>query len=87
MLDWPENDFRIFVGDLGNEANDDVLAKAFNKFATFQKARIVRDKKSNKTKGAALEAMLLEGYVAFRKHCTAEVPGLLCGADTSMLVC
>lgn len=52
MLDWPENDFRIFVGDLGNEANDDVLAKAFNKYATFQKARIVRDKKSNKTKGA-----------------------------------
>ena len=43
LLDWPENDFRIFVGDLGNEANDDVLAKAFNKYATFQKARIVRD--------------------------------------------
>ena len=66
MLDWPENDFRIFVGDLGNEANDDVLAKAFNKFATFQKARIVRDKKSNKTKGAALETMLLKGCVGFR---------------------
>ena len=52
LLDWPEGDFRIFVGDLGNETNDDVLTRAFNKYATFNKARVVRDKRSNKTKGA-----------------------------------
>ena len=52
LLDWPENDFRIFVGDLGNETNDDVLTRAFNKYPTFNKARVVRDKRSNKTKGA-----------------------------------
>ncbi len=23
--DWPENDFRIFCGDLGNEVTDEVL--------------------------------------------------------------
>ena len=51
LSEWPENDFRIFVGDMGNEVNDDILTKAFTKYATFQKAKIVRDKHSNKSKG------------------------------------
>ena len=86
MLDWPENDFRIFVGDLGNEANDDVLAKAFNKFATFQKARIVRDKKSNKTKGAALEAMmLLKGCIALRNTAFQRPQGVCMGLSPACL--
>ena len=53
LLEWPENDFRIFVGDLGNETNDEVLNKAFARFPTFNKAKVVRDKKTNKTKGEA----------------------------------
>lgn len=51
LSEWAENDFRIFVGDMGNEVNDDILTKAFTKYATFQKAKIVRDKHSNKSKG------------------------------------
>ena len=42
---------RIFVGDLGNEVNDDVLQKSFQKFTSFQKGKVVRDKRTNKTKG------------------------------------
>jgi len=38
--DWPENDYRIFVGELGNELNDDALAKAFQKYPSFAKARV-----------------------------------------------
>ncbi len=53
LAEWPPNDFRIFVGDMGNEVNDDVLTKAFQKYASFAKAKIVRDKHSNKSKGAA----------------------------------
>ncbi len=45
------DDYRIFVGDLGNETNDEVLRKAFCKYPSFQKARVVRDKRSGKTKG------------------------------------
>ena len=26
--EWPENDYRIFVGDLGAEVNDDMLTRA-----------------------------------------------------------
>jgi len=56
--DWDTEDYRIFVGDLGNEVNDDMLAKAFNKYPTFQRARVLRDKRSGKTKGF--------GFVSFR---------------------
>lgn len=31
LAEWPENDFRIFVGDLGNEVNDDLLTKSFQR--------------------------------------------------------
>ncbi|RWW28743.1 hypothetical protein GW17_00006763, partial [Ensete ventricosum] len=58
LADWPEsmipnrtNDFRLFCGDLGNEVNDDILAKAFSKYPSFNMARVVRDKWTGKTKG------------------------------------
>jgi RNA recognition motif-containing protein len=51
LAEWPDNDYRIFVGDLGNEVNDDVLTKAFSQFPSFFKARVVYDKKTNKSKG------------------------------------
>jgi hypothetical protein len=40
--------FRLFVGDLSNDVSDDVLSSAFNKYASFQKARVVRDRLSQK---------------------------------------
>lgn len=58
LSEWPENDFRIFVGDMGNEVNDDILTKSFTKYASFQKAKIVRDKHSNKSKGGLAVAKL-----------------------------
>ncbi|KAF5729738.1 hypothetical protein HS088_TW20G00102 [Tripterygium wilfordii] len=51
LAEWPENDFRLFCGDLGNEVNDDVLSKAFSRFPSFNMARVVRDKRTGKTKG------------------------------------
>ncbi|KAK1592291.1 hypothetical protein Q3G72_022534 [Acer saccharum] len=51
LSDWPENDYRLFCGDLGNEVNDDVLSKAFQRFPTFNMAKVVRDKRTGKTKG------------------------------------
>lgn len=51
LADWPINDFRIFCGDLGNEVTDEMLKKVFSKYPTFSKAKIVREKKTGKTKG------------------------------------
>ncbi|KEP64843.1 UNVERIFIED_CONTAM: RNA recognition motif-containing protein [Hammondia hammondi] len=49
--EWPENDFRVFCGDLGNEVTDEVLTNAFRKYRSFAKARVVRDKRTGKTRG------------------------------------
>jgi RNA recognition motif-containing protein len=51
LEDWPDNDFRIFCGDLGNEVNDDILANSFKKYPSFVKARVIKDKKTLKSKG------------------------------------
>ncbi|KAK9083177.1 hypothetical protein Scep_029648 [Stephania cephalantha] len=51
LAEWPENDYRLFCGDLGNEVNDDVLSKAFSRFPSFNMARVVRDKRTGKTRG------------------------------------
>lgn len=51
LLEFDPKDFRIFCGDLGNDVTDDMLNKLFSRYPSFQKARVVRDKKTNKTKG------------------------------------
>jgi len=51
LAEWPEDDFRIFCGDLGNEVTDEMLANAFSKYNSFVKAKVIRDKRTGKTKG------------------------------------
>lgn len=51
MVDWPDDDYRIFAGDLGNEVTDDHLARAFKKYPSFLRARVVRDNKTGKARG------------------------------------
>jgi RNA recognition motif-containing protein len=64
LEDWPDNDFRIFVGDLGNEVTDEVLSTVFRKYASFVKARVVRDKKTMKSKGFGFVSLLnVDDYI------------------------
>ena len=58
LKDWDNNDFRIFCGDLGNDVTDEVLARVFGRYPSFQKAKVIRDRKTNKTKGY--------GFVSFK---------------------
>ena len=51
LNDWDLNDYRVFCGDLGNEVTDDHLRRAFSQYPSLQKVKVVRDKRSNKTKG------------------------------------
>lgn len=53
-----KDDFRLFCGDLGKEMTDELLARAFNKYPSFQRARVVRDKITGKPKGY--------GFVSFK---------------------
>ena len=43
--------FRLFVGNLAGEVTDESLHKAFAKYASLQKARVVREKRTSKSKG------------------------------------
>lgn len=51
LLEWDPSHFRLFVGDLAGEVTDETLFKAFSKYPTLVKARVVREKKSQRSKG------------------------------------
>jgi RNA recognition motif-containing protein len=51
LSEWPDNDYRIFVGNLGNEVTDEMLAASFKVYASYQRSRVVRDKRTMKTRG------------------------------------
>lgn len=51
LLEWDPAHFRLFVGNLAGEVTDDSLFKAFGQFPSVQKARVIRDKRTQKSKG------------------------------------
>ncbi|XP_952454.1 RNA binding protein, putative [Theileria annulata] len=58
LEDWPKNDYRIFCGDLGNEVTDEILANSFKRYPSFQRARVIRDKNSGKSRGYGFVSLL-----------------------------
>lgn len=40
LQEWPENDYRIFVGDIGKEVTTEMLAKQFQHYASYAKAKV-----------------------------------------------
>jgi nucleolysin TIA-1/TIAR len=56
--------FHIFVGDLSNEVNDEILHQAFSIFGTISEARVMWDMKTGRSRGY--------GFVAFRDRADAE---------------
>ncbi|KAG8930642.1 hypothetical protein FRC03_001860 [Tulasnella sp. 419] len=56
LLEWEPSWFRLFVGDVSNDVTDDILSNAFSKYTSFTKAKVIRDKLSQKAK---------YGFVAF----------------------
>ncbi|XP_060186145.1 uncharacterized protein LOC132615557 [Lycium barbarum] len=51
LTEWRPDNYRLMCANLGNEVTDDVLSKAFSRFPTFNMAKVVRDKRTGKTKG------------------------------------
>lgn len=51
LLEWDPSHLRLFVGNLGGETTDDALLKAFAGWQSVQKARVIRDKRTSKSKG------------------------------------
>jgi RNA recognition motif-containing protein len=44
------DDYRVFIGNLGNEVNEDHLKSVFGKYSSFAMVRVIRSK-NGKTKG------------------------------------
>jgi len=59
LSDWGDDDFRIFCGDLGNDVNDELLTRTFNKYPSFIRAKVIRDKRTGKSKGF--------GFISFKE--------------------
>ncbi|KAL8350563.1 hypothetical protein RB601_001116 [Gaeumannomyces tritici] len=57
LMEWDPSHLRIFVGNLAGETTDESLLKAFSRWKSVAKAKVVRDKRNNKSKGY--------GFVAF----------------------
>ncbi|CAL5871133.1 uncharacterized protein PFLUO_LOCUS5379 [Penicillium psychrofluorescens] len=56
--------FHIFVGDLSNEVNDEILLQAFSAFGSVSEARVMWDMKTGRSRGY--------GFVAFRERQDAD---------------
>ncbi|KAL2313057.1 RNA-binding protein [Schizosaccharomyces pombe] len=57
LLEWDPNHFRLFVGNLGNDVNDESLYQAFSEYPSLVKTKVVRDREG-KTRGF--------GFVSFK---------------------
>ncbi|KAH7171206.1 hypothetical protein EDB81DRAFT_777940 [Dactylonectria macrodidyma] len=51
LLEWDPSHLRLFVGNLAGETTDEALLKAFTRWKSVQKARVIRDKRTAKSKG------------------------------------
>lgn len=68
LSEWPENDFRIFVGNLGKEVTDSVLSHAFSRYPSFTKAKVMRSKDGQgKGFGFVSLSSIQEGALALRE--------------------
>jgi hypothetical protein len=58
LLEWDPAHPRLFIGNLAGEVTDDSLYKAFAKYASIVKTKVVRDRRTTKSKGY--------GFVSFK---------------------
>jgi RNA recognition motif-containing protein len=71
LCEWPENDYRLFIGDISKEVTDEAVAKHFKAlYKSFVKARVVHSKKEIKGRGYAFVSFLdpLECAKALREQ-------------------
>ena len=52
------DDYRIFVGDLGNDTTDEDLKEAFGKYPSFAKCKVIRNKRTLRSKGFGFVSFL-----------------------------
>ena len=70
LADWNENDFRLFIGNLGREVTTEILANQFRqRFPSFTMARVVQNKIGKGSAGYGFVAFsdAIEGIKAMKE--------------------
>lgn len=66
---WPQHDFRLFIGDLGQHVTDKSLTEALRGWAGFNMARVATDPRSKLCKGFGFASFATEAEgVAVIRH-------------------
>lgn len=58
LTQWPENDFRLFVGNLAKDLKDHDLSQHFSKYPSFAMAKIMYNKTDGKSRGYGFVSVL-----------------------------
>ncbi|KAL7427807.1 hypothetical protein ACHAXM_001007 [Skeletonema potamos] len=58
LTHWPENDFRLFVGNLAKDLKDHDLSQHFSKYPSFAMAKIMYNKSDGKSRGYGFVSVL-----------------------------
>ena len=59
LIEWPKNDFRLFVGNLAKDVHTTQLEEVFrNKYTSFAMGRVIYNKADNKSKGYGFVSFL-----------------------------
>ena len=58
LAQWPEKDFRLFVGNLAKDLKQNHLEQAFSKYPSFHMARVMYDKATGKSRGYGFVSLL-----------------------------
>ncbi|KAF2402442.1 RNA-binding domain-containing protein [Trichodelitschia bisporula] len=51
LLEWDPSHPRLFIGNLAGEVTDESLLKAFSRYPSVSRARVIREKRTTKSKG------------------------------------
>lgn len=70
LADWPDDDFRIFVGNMDPAVTDAQLYQHFAKYASLNQVRVIRDNKTGNSKGYGFVSLqnALECAAAIREQ-------------------
>jgi RNA recognition motif. (a.k.a. RRM, RBD, or RNP domain) len=70
LADWPDDDFRLFVGNLDPAVTDAQLYQHFVKYASLNQVRVIRDNKTGNSSGYGFVSLqnALECAAAIREQ-------------------
>ena len=63
LADWPENDYRIIVKNLGVDVTDDDLFRHFNKYKSLARSHVIHDSSGRGKKYGFISIVDVDDYI------------------------